>query len=835
MPARAKMMLAMALAASGVATDARADSAVGTNFALGSELNPSGQFLGSSTGRLSNFYEQSRSPTGLLYPRPPLLPELVQSSSSPNWWSSAWAEVGVIGTTGKTGVAAFREYGDLSAGPLISNAGFLAENHETAYYVSANVGNVARDDQYYQLNVGKYGLFNTTLSFSSIPHVFSTNSKVLWNGAGTGQLTLPAGLTPGTSTAAQVQAAFTATAPTEVKLTREKAGFALSYMPSEEYEFFLNVGNEWRNGDRGFGATFGMPAQAGVTELLEPIKYRTLDVNGGVRFKGEELQANITYVGSFFHNDIDSLVWENPGLSLLAANIARPPRGRMALTPSNDYNTIKGDVAWTISPKTRFAASAAYATMRQDEALIPPTINTAVIPVTIPSVPPVASTINLNNWNTVGALSRSSADAEIDTYNLFAQFEYNPMSELRLDLEMRGRGEDNKTDYLSLNPLTGQYGYIALDGGLAQNNPNRSGIYMPTVAGSRQQIRNVPYAHDYYEVAGKAAYQLANRDRLQLALTHKENSYDSREIAKSQDERVSTQFSSRTHEWGTIRLTYEYAHLKGDDYIPYPYAPYESSSLPGYLPAFPTGDAPFTLNEIRKFDVADRTENVIKGQTNILLSEKVDFQLSGEQKIDRYGAAYGLRKANTYNINGGLNFQLSLNTSFNFFYTFQSRDRDTANIRSGTVIASAAAGSSSYPLANGWKVATSDRSHVFGVGAHHKIDNVTLDVNYTKIHSNAGYGYTYASPAAFAAQLNTTQAGSAFSPTKFEDQVLETNVLWNYTEKLGVRFYYRFENESVDDFHYTGLTNVILSNIYLGAIPQNYAAHVFGIFFQYSY
>src|SRR5882672_10973759 len=275
MPARAKILLAMALAASS------------------SQFNPSGQSLGLTTSRLSNFWEQSRSPTGLLYPRPPLFPELVQNTSDSDWWSSAWGEVGYLGTTGKTGVAAFREYGDLSAGPVISNAGFLAENHETAYYVSANVGNVARDDQYYQVNFGKYGVFNSTLFYDSIPHVFSTDSKILWNGAGTGQLTLPSGLTPGASTAAQVQTAFSAVAPGEVKLTREKAGVAVSYMPSDEYELFFRVSNEWRKGDRGFGATFGMPNQAGATELVEPIDYRTLDVSGGLRFKGEEIQANI--------------------------------------------------------------------------------------------------------------------------------------------------------------------------------------------------------------------------------------------------------------------------------------------------------------------------------------------------------------------------------------------------------------------------------------------------------------------------------------------------------------------------------------------------------------
>jgi hypothetical protein len=219
---RAHVAFAAALVASGIAGDAHADSAVGTNAASGSQFNPTGQFFGLA-GRLSNFWEQSRSPTGLLYPRPPVLPELVQAQSDPDWWSSAWVELGYIGSSGKTSVASFREYGDWSNGPLVSNAGFLAENHKTAFYVSANMGNVARDDQYYRLDVGKYGTFSAALTYDEIPHVSTTNAKLLWNGAGTGNLTLPSGLTPGASTTTQVRSALSTILPGEFALKREKS------------------------------------------------------------------------------------------------------------------------------------------------------------------------------------------------------------------------------------------------------------------------------------------------------------------------------------------------------------------------------------------------------------------------------------------------------------------------------------------------------------------------------------------------------------------------------------------------------------------------------------
>ena len=163
---------------------AHADSAVGAETATGNAFNPTGQIFPLQTDPLglSANYENSRSPTGLLYLRPLALPEMVQSSSDPDWWSSAWAEAGYLGNAGRMGASGSLQYSDLKTGFLLSSAGFLAENRKTAFYVSGEAQEVARDDQSYRLTLGKYGLFSTTLFFDSIPHVFTTQATVLWNG-----------------------------------------------------------------------------------------------------------------------------------------------------------------------------------------------------------------------------------------------------------------------------------------------------------------------------------------------------------------------------------------------------------------------------------------------------------------------------------------------------------------------------------------------------------------------------------------------------------------------------------------------------------------------------
>ena len=155
-------------------------------------------------------------------------------------------------------------------------------------------------------------------------------------------------------------------------------------------------------------------------------------------------------------------------------------------------------------------------------------------------------------------------------------------------------------------------------------------MYEPTVAGQRVQIRNIPFATDTLTLTAKAGYRLANRDRIELAYANKSIDYSNREVGDADDHRVSAQFVTRAREWGTTRVSYEFASLSGDTYVSYPYGPYNSTSLSGYIPRYPTGDAPFTLGPLRKYDIADRTENTLKAQTNFIVSDKIDFQLGGE-------------------------------------------------------------------------------------------------------------------------------------------------------------------------------------------------------------
>lgn len=815
-----------------VANGAFADTAILGYGGPGNELNPAGQpmdLLRDPNG-LSLLDDITRTPTGLLYPLPYAYPAMTQSKSDPDIWSTGWIEGGFLGTFGPNiRSAAFGEYTDWSSGPLATSLGFLLENRKTAWFASGLAENVGRSDQYYQLKTGRYGEFNVTAFFDSIPHVFSTEAKSLWSGVGTYNLTLRGGLVPGASTPAQVDAVLADTPPTELQVTRQKAGLSVSYTPWQVLEAVLQLSNESRDGTQPISATFGYPFQNGATQIVEPIHYRTFDVTTGLRYKEDDLQANFTYSGSIFRNVNDYMTWQNPGLAEVPTGSYIPTEGLLSLPPSNESHTVKGDVTALLSPDLRFSGSASWNLMRQNDLLLPPTIDSGIIP-------GAGGPINLADWNTTAALSRARANAEIYVWNTFAQLQYFATPNLSFDVESRTRREDNLTNYLAFNPITGQYGYIAIDGGLAPFEPILSGVYQPNAPGSVVQIRNIPFANNTVELTARGSYRLDNHLKLELSYVHNAVEHSDRELPNADDNRVRLQLAASGFEWGSVRVSYEFGHLMGSDYTSNPYATFYSTSLPGYVPLTSAGDIPFTLDNLRKFDIGNRVEHIVHAQSNYIVTPNIDFQLTGDYKLDAYSAQYGLHDSSSVDVNADINYQLSTKATLTGFFTWQDQHSGMSSINSLGIPGTGVAGGPSYPFAAEWGETLNDNSYSAGLTAHKAWDTVSLDVNYIYTHGDSAVGYNYASPLAYFFLVTQTQAGTSFPDIVFDSHSFEANLRWQADESFTYRLLYRVNFEHLDDFHYDGLyAGVISNNVYLGVVPENFTAQVIGVLVQYTF
>ena len=151
--------------------------------------------------------------------------------------------------------------------------------------------------------------------------MFTDQARTVFQGAGSGNLTLPAGLVPGNNTPAQIAAALQSATPFDVGFTRKKAGLDIEATPSEDLRVYASYSQEQKKGTRPMGAASGYPGAPAV-ETIEPIDYKTHELLAGMQWSGDRMQTNLGYTGSFFRNAIDTLTWDYP-LTVSAVNAGR--------------------------------------------------------------------------------------------------------------------------------------------------------------------------------------------------------------------------------------------------------------------------------------------------------------------------------------------------------------------------------------------------------------------------------------------------------------------------------------------------------------------------------
>lgn len=840
---------------------ARADSAVGVDTVLGNGANPGGAdttravdpqgFSPVMAGK-----GPSHTPSGQLYQYPPTSPNSVEGGGG--WTYTGAVEAGYTGNDANRKAAGFREYTDWQNGALVNSFNLGAEKAEDATYIRLRGGGVGRDDQYYGLEAGRYNGTKFSLFFNETPHVFSTNARPIWNGVGTGNLTLPAGLTAGTHTQANpasyaaLQAAVAAAGETTLSVDRKKFGVKLDNPISDQLTSFFSYTNERREGGRPFGGAFifdfirrspsnpvGNNVFGAVTETVEPIDYTTHEILAGTRYVGEKDRLNLTLSGSLFRNNIKSLTWENPfSINFGAAgtvNSTSWEQGRFALTPDNDAYNVKADYARVLPMNGQFTATVAVGRMRQNDQLLAPTINDGL------NASGVATSYaaTIAGYNTTSVLSRQTANARIDTQLADLGLSFRPLDDLTLRTKFRYYDEDNKTRYTAIDPNTGKIGYPALDYGLAGVFGAAFGFYNGT---NNLHYMSIPTSYTRWNAGVGADYQLTRQTQVSANYEREEFKRPYREVEHTAEDRIKLSLNTRAFENSTVRASYEYGDRQGSDYRYDIYEQFYTSSRADY-----TGAAPIhTLAELRKFDIADRRQHILNARWNFMLRADMDAMLSVQHKLnDYYQSDYGRTgKESVDSFNVEWNFNPTPGASFFTYYSFQKGDMDQGNINQGVIgaRASAHAGADNmYPFIGAWTASTGDVSQLVGAGFAYDLGLARLESRYSYMWSKTKqkYGYQDAQAATVGSGTNETQsaavAGSEFADMKYNLHILETSLVRNLTTNSSVRVFHRWEKRNTVDWHYTGLdgNQLIGQKLYLGATPQDYNVNILGVFWQY--
>lgn len=825
---------AVALLASAAAC---ADSAAGPVSALGDSMNPGG--VDATRDRdpagLSPYRPPaSRTPTGQLYDIPYLPPEMRKSESG--WEYSGFVEGGVIGGGASDNSALFRRYRDIGNGLYLDNYSIEAVKPGEARFVESIGGGAGKNDQFFGIQFGRYNDYRVSVSYSEIPHVFSTTAKPIWQGVGTGNLTLPAlpGIAPGgasannATNATAVRGLVNAMGDTELGLVRKKGGARLDMNLTDNWKFFSSYSLEHRIGARPFGGN------EGNGETVEPIDYKTHSLLAGLQYADSLSSFNLTLSASLFRNDIDALTWENPfrhangSLSITG--------GRLDLYPDNDAYNAKMEYARALPAffNGRFNAAVALGSMRQNDKLLPPTMTSGT-----GGAPRGGFDGNFNQWNTTAALSQQTANADIDTRLVDLGLSLVPADKLTLRGTLHHYETHNHTSYTAFNPLTGQFGYIIQD-------TNASTVYNGT---NNVHYRSIPFQgeQDNFRLSGE--YQVRRRATATAEYERENFHRDYRERDRTWEDRVRFGYTDRSFESATVRLSYEYGKRRGSQYNSDPYKSFYAASLATYTDtAANVLNLLHNLDDLRKYDLADRQQQVLKARLNYLPRADLDLSVMLQSKINAYPADFGRTGKQTQNsLNLDLNYLPSAVTAVDVYYSFQAaklKQADAAD--TGSAAAAGCAGLppscsnsfgaplSIYPASLYWNAVSRDRTDSFGVALRHDFGKPKFDMHYTYSSSRSPLDYAYASANALQSPALAAQAGDAFPDLKYDQHVFEAGLRLPLSKKTTVRFFDHFESGRIADWHYNGMSQgTILGNlVYLDTGPRNYRVNVLGALVQ---
>jgi len=291
----------------------------------------------------------------------------------------------------------FDEYRDMRNGFFVRRVDLRINNVlGSNNYVSLKSSRTLYRDQSYLGTFGRYGKFKVQFRYDEIPHIYSSTTRTMYTETSPGVWSFPAAIrsalqasTPanlpslvagtGTNTGIGVVTDFNFIMPSILR----KAGTALvSYNLNSMWTLNASYIRESERGMRPIGTIMNSSPSASAAsgfgeELPEPVNYFNNLVCAGAEFGKRSWAIQAAYIGSFFQNDTQQMTWDNP-FRLTAETIANPLTGRMALYPDNQANYASFAGAADVTKYMRFTASITPGWLRQNEAFLPYTTNTAI-------------------------------------------------------------------------------------------------------------------------------------------------------------------------------------------------------------------------------------------------------------------------------------------------------------------------------------------------------------------------------------------------------------------------------------------------------------------------
>jgi MtrB/PioB family decaheme-associated outer membrane protein len=271
-------------------------------------------------------------------------------------------EAGAFGASGAndsygryTGIVKGHVYADAGASGTLQNA-----DGTYLKYDFQDLGLPSRDGI---IEGGKDGRYALALDYDGQPNRIYDDTVTPFRGVGSGTLTLPNGWVHAGSTSAMTSLDSSLT-PVDLGYDWRTVTLSGRYFAGSDWTFYSKLSRQEKEGTDLIGASFLTQA----VELPEPIDYVTTAFEAGARWSGQRSSLQLTYTGSWFDDNTDSLHFANPYPPIVPGSTS----GQLALPPSNNLQQVaaSGDIHFP-HPATTLTFAFSIGKLNQDEGFLP--------------------------------------------------------------------------------------------------------------------------------------------------------------------------------------------------------------------------------------------------------------------------------------------------------------------------------------------------------------------------------------------------------------------------------------------------------------------------------
>jgi MtrB/PioB family decaheme-associated outer membrane protein len=680
--------------------------------------------------------------------------------------------------------AKLEEYRDLSQQPF-GAFGIRLFRPDESYSTELRGLNVGQDDQEFSLESGRPGLWRFNFDWDQIPHVYSTNARLLANEPSRGVFTLPTPR-PGLS------AYNSGRRLDDISQRWDTGHFEFKLTPTP----FLDLEAEYtrieKHGDKPFSLAMGSPG-GNFVEVLEPVDQTIHDFRLKAAWSGAGWQLQASYALSIFENALSSVTADNPCFPLAACggDAAGPERGRISLAPDNMAHTFSLGGGVNLPMRTRVTGNLSYSLRLQDDDFLPHTINPAI-------------------QSPLLALPRQSLDGMVGIFLLNLRATTNPLPPLTISGGYRLYDFDDMTDELVFP------GHVVND--------------RPPVVDEARRATRFPYTKHNADVDARWRFSSELATTVGAGWERWDRVFH-REVPNSDEYFGKLAVDASPLDWLLARLTYKPSFRRIDEYNTFAHLAH--TVIEDITPdAQAQGQSPL----LRKFDEADRDRQRVDLLVQLTPTDVVSISPTVSYWYDDYyNSTLGLQDAENWSAGFDVGWTPMPWLSASAGYVYEKVDQQQRS-RSRPVT-----GTTTFDFPDfDWVSNNVDIYHTIRASLKATLIPEILDLIFEASYSRGNSEIKTRNPltpTSGTAAQRTTATAKPFPDLENTLIDLGASVRYRFAKAWSLSLGYLFEKFEQTNFRTDTLNpfNAGVTSIYLGNDLKDYTAHIFTLALGYHF